>query len=681
LPRDAAPQGAALALDRDELTIGRDASCDLPLDNLLISRRHTRIYRSGNDFAVEDLRSTNGTYHNNRRLTGPGVLRVGDALSIGPYRLTYDGRGLVWNRSDAGAPIDIRNVSMQVTDRETGKAKMLLNDVSLSIGPSHFVCLLGTSGAGKSTFLSTVSGRRPATGGTVLLGGENLYWNFDALKATIGFVPQDVIFHESLPLIEALRYSSRLRLSRDISSEELEANISRVLDTVGLTAVRGAIIKNLSGGQKKRVSIAMELLVQPRVLFLDEVTSGLDPRTEKQMMQLFRQLADTGITVICITHYANSAEICDQIVYLNKGLLTFCGNPEQYKEYFGVDRIEAAYDIEEHKKPAQWESEFRASALYHQTASAAASRDPTTKTPRRQQVDFRQLWRQLNVLTRRYVRVLTIDRRNLLLIVGLAPLTAVLLCILSSSMTVPKAPGNPTEYNDWMHKQVILCFGPVIILFLLGMFGSVREIVKELSIYQHERFTNLRIIPYLLSKIGPLAMICALQTLSVVLIINKFADMKGGSMYYQFITLFLAGMCGSMAGLAISASVSSSDWAVVMMIGVVIPQILFSGGLVQMTGLSEKIGKSCISAYWALEGLRSRVEDYYTSNDIGDFPVPTHSQEWGLCTNMLLIHVAAFALLTFFLMVRKDGRGAVLRIVNSIGTLVSSLFGRQRVSS
>jgi hypothetical protein len=272
--------------------------------------------------------------------------------------------------------------------------------------------------------------------------------------------------------------------------------------------------------------------------------------------------------------------------------------------------------------------------------------------------------------------VLSIDRRNLLLLLILPPITAALLCILSSSMDTPTKVFEAGTYGAWLHKQNILCFGPIIIMFLLSMFGSVREIVKELPIYHHERFVNLRIIPYLLSKIIPLAVIGAVQTASVTLVINGFADMKAGNVFGQFLTLFLVSMCGMLAGLSISASVKSSDWAVMLMIGVVIPQLLFAGALAPVKGASEAIARVFISAYWALEALRTRVENYYITNNVGTYPLPKRSLGWGFATNMLLVHVVGFAVLTFILMARKDGPGVGARIGRSIKLLFNDAKAR-----
>lgn len=246
-----------------------------------------------------------------------------------------------------------------------GPTSWILRDITVTIRAGEFVGLLGTSGAGKSTLLRALSARSRPRNGQVIYDGEDLFERFASFRAGIGYAPQKDIFHESLPLIDALRFTSRLRLSKDASDQEIDENIDRVLELVELTERRDTVIKNLSGGQKRRVSIAIELLSNPRVLFLDEVTSGLDPYLEKQMMKLFRRLAtEQGITIFIITHHANSADLCDRILYLNKGQLTFFGTPPEAKRFFAVGTFEEIYEHEGSKTPDQWRQQFERSGEY-----------------------------------------------------------------------------------------------------------------------------------------------------------------------------------------------------------------------------------------------------------------------------------------------------------------------------
>jgi ABC-type multidrug transport system ATPase subunit len=267
--------------------------------------------------------------------------------------------------------------------------------------------------------MDTVNGRRPATEGQVLFDGDNLYNQFDRFKRGIGYVPQELIFHDGLPVGDALRYASRLRLPDDTTEAEIEQAVDRVLGIVGLVAQKGTLIRHLSGGQKKRVSIAMELLSQPSVLFLDEATSGLDLGTEAQMMSLFRELADGGVTTLCITHYVDSLDACDMVAYFVKGRLAFFGPPAELKTWFGVKAIREVYLKEKEKTPEQWEAAFRASDAYRRyvldRASPPVPEDATRVRPGHaiEAVRPRDLKRQAKVLTSRYVQLVRSDRRAL----------------------------------------------------------------------------------------------------------------------------------------------------------------------------------------------------------------------------------------------------------------------------
>ncbi len=272
------PPDLVIPLGREILLIGRAPTCSVRLEHPTVSRRHAEIQARNGAFIVRDLSSTNGTFLNGDALREPCPLVKGDSLRIGPYHLIFDGAYLVSKRPEAGTRIEVRSLSKEVKDRETGRPLWLLRNIGLTILPKEFVGLLGPSGCGKSTFLDAVNGRRPATAGAVLYNGENLYNHFDVFKRNIGYVPQELIFHQQLPVADALRYASQLRLPDDVTGDEIETNIDRVLEVVGLSQHRGTLIANLSGGQKKRVSIAMELLSRPTLLCTAIRGTGLGGR-------------------------------------------------------------------------------------------------------------------------------------------------------------------------------------------------------------------------------------------------------------------------------------------------------------------------------------------------------------------------------------------------------------------
>ncbi|MCA9290634.1 MAG: FHA domain-containing protein, partial [Phycisphaerales bacterium] len=512
---DAPAEAGRIALTGDELVIGRGEECEVTLESLVLSRRHARLKRRGQAWFVEDLGSTNGTFVNGEPIQRPYPLDIGDTLRIGPYELVFEGDSLASRALDrTGVRITLHGIGKEVRHPGTGAAVRLLDDVSMEIRPGEFVGLLGPSGCGKSTLMDALNGRRWATEGQVRFNGDDLYAAFDAHKGDIGYVPQEVIFHDGLPLADALRYTSRLRLSKDATDAEIESNIDRVLRVVGLEERRDTVIRNLSGGQKKRVSIAMELISQPAVLFLDEVTSGLDMGTEREMMALFRRLADDGVTVICITHFLDSLHQCDRVACLMRGRLVFHGPATQMLQHFGIDAMVDVYGLESVKSPEQWEREFRRSryfapppddgnvtVVFRNDSGQAASKQEAVGQPR---LDLEQARTQCRVLTRRYVQLLLGDRLTTGVLLALAPVIALMLCLLASAIEVPARPSaHPSgglsaaawyEYlKAFLPQQRTLGFGAVIGVLFLALFGSVQEIVKESRIYRHERLLNLQL--------------------------------------------------------------------------------------------------------------------------------------------------------------------------------------------
>jgi len=661
--------GVELLLDAGDgpVTIGRCPESSLAVRDLTVSRAHLRIDGSDAVSVVADLGSTNGTFINGRRVDDASPLRPGDVLSFGPYSLRFDGRGLRRGFAGRGMRIDVQSLSKDVTDRETGRPLSILSDISLTVQPGQFVGLLGSSGCGKSTFMDAVNGRRPATKGSVLFDGSDLYTHFDAFKCGIGYVPQQLIFHEMLPLADALRYTSRLRLASDATEEEIETNINTVLETVGLADRRDTVIANLSGGQKKRVSMAMELLSAPTTLFLDEVTSGLDLGTEQQMMHLFRTLADEGMTVVCISHYVDSLELCDMIAYFVGGMLAFYGPPEEFRRFCGIEAIRDVYTAETDKSPEQWQDQFRRSPQFDKYVQAQTLQDsgeaPATAAPARRQtpeprkINWAEWKRQFGICTKRYVQTMTVDNRGLLVLTGLAPLVAVLICILARS--IDAGPG----------KQNILCFGSMMTLLFLGLFGAIREVVKELAIYRHERFITLQIVPYLASKIVPLAAMGAIQTLMLLFIINIWGGMEAGNILQQFSVLFLVYLAGTTMGLAISSAVGSSDQAVMLMIVTVVPQVLFSGAMFPLRGAAAFIAQTFVVGYWGQDAITSLLPAATQK------ALPAGSGAVGNAVASALavtLHILLYALLALVFLVRKDGPGAVK---NMLKTVTLSLLG------
>ncbi|HZQ37094.1 MAG TPA: ATP-binding cassette domain-containing protein, partial [Dehalococcoidia bacterium] len=340
--------------------------------------------------------------------------------------------------------------------REVDQGKVILNSVTLVVRPQEFVAVVGVSGAGKSTLLGALSGFRPATSGQVLLNGISLYDHFETLRSKIGYVPQDDIIHRELPVERALEYAAELRLPAELTHAQRLARVSEVLAELGLEQHRQTLVSSLSGGQRKRVSIGVELLTSPPLFFLDEPTSGLDPGTETRMMALLRQLADQGRTVLLITHATRNVSMCDRVLFLARGgRVAFYGAPKVALDYFGVREFEDIYDlIENTRTPEEWEQSFAASPLYqseiverieHPAGSrlvAPAPKPQAAYGPGQPRPPSESV-RQFKILTRRYAEIVLRDRKNLAILLLQAPVLAILLWAVFKSPNIFQPPPNP----------------------------------------------------------------------------------------------------------------------------------------------------------------------------------------------------------------------------------------------
>ena len=254
--------------------------------------------------------------------------------------------------------------------------KKILEDVSLSVLPGEFVAIMGPSGSGKSTLLQALNGFRPAGKGTVELNGQNLYKSQSQFRSVIGYVPQDDIIHETLSVYRALYYSAHLRLPPGTSEDEIKARVEVVIKKLGLAERKKVRVRRLSGGQRKRVSLGVELLSQPPLLFLDEPTSGLDPGLEEDMTRLFRQLADEGRTVLVTTHITESLEYPDVVALIAGGRLVYYAPPGELLAYFQTRDYPSIFKRLRDKDAQSWANRFRQSALYRDFVAKRFSMPP-----------------------------------------------------------------------------------------------------------------------------------------------------------------------------------------------------------------------------------------------------------------------------------------------------------------
>jgi ABC-type multidrug transport system ATPase subunit/pSer/pThr/pTyr-binding forkhead associated (FHA) protein len=611
---------------RERLLIGRLPANDLVLDHPAVSRFHARISRHNDSTVLEDLESSNGTFVNGERVP-PGdeiYLRPGDTIHIGTTRLLLAHDALEQRDESRDLRLDALHLNQPV-----GKGVNLLQDISLSINPREFVAVVGVSGAGKSTLLGALNGFRPARQGTVLVNGGDLYREFDAHRANLGYVPQDDIIHTELTVGRALDYAAQLRLPADTTAAERRQRVDEVLETLGLTERHDVPVRDLSGGQRKRVSIGVELLTKPGLFFLDEATSGLDPGTELQMMRLLRGLADEGHTVLLVTHATKNVALCDQVIFLARGgYLAYYGPPDAALRYFGVEDFDAIYEkLEGELTPAEWAERYHASPPYQTYVAARLAErfgpmfDAPAAVPRQKPAASGEkpapagggaraarvsAPRQMRVLSTRYLDIIRRDRMGLILLF-LVPILLGAIDLLAW----PRDILDPT--TGAADRSMTMLFLATIMPFLIGGLGSAREIVKESAIYRRERMVTLKIAPYLLSKVW-VAALFSLYSAAVLLAFKLLAvdlSVAGASSIGKlYVTLALAVMSGAMVGLLISALARREEQVMMLVVLVVVVQIVFSGGILPLRnlGAAGQVLGSVTSSKWVFEAQVAAVE-------------------------------------------------------------------------
>lgn len=419
------------------ITLGRADDNGVVLKHPQVSAHHAYLERVQNSYFLVDQGSTNHTYVNGR-VVHKHPLTVGDEIRIGPFKLVYDGQQLTQYDESSGIDVDAFQVR-QIGNNGT----VLLDDISLPLQPRKFVAIVGGSGAGKSTLLNALAGVHPASGGTVLYNGQDFYRSMSAFSTQLGYVPQQDIVHQDLTVERALYYAARLRLPSDYTDDQVVQRIDEVLGDVEMKHRRGLMISKLSGGQRKRVSIALELLAKPNIFFLDEPTSGLDPGLDYKMMFLLRQLADQGRTIALVTHAtSNISHFCDFVCFLaSGGRLVYYGPPDAAKRFFNASEfaeIYTALEPSEGNMPSLEEAErkFKHSSDYQHYVMQPLqqSRQKYSQTTRTlplhgQHVskEWRVAWRQFRLLALRYMELLRNNTKNILWLLAQAPIIALIL--------------------------------------------------------------------------------------------------------------------------------------------------------------------------------------------------------------------------------------------------------------
>jgi ABC transport system ATP-binding/permease protein len=687
----------SIALKQQPIRLGRGADMDWQLNAPTISRHHATLEISPQGLYIVRDHSTNGVFVNGQRISGSAVLSPDAVLKMGPYTFVLQADRLVVFDPGDNIRLDVVNLVRTVQGKQK-RPLTLLSDISVVIEPGQFVGIVGGSGAGKSTLMKTLLGIEPVSQGAVYLNGDLLRQNFSVYRALIGYVPQTDIVHPNLTVKEVLYYAAKLRLPPDTYVDEV---IQDTLQQIELYDRQDTLVKSLSGGQLKRVSIGVELLADPKLFFLDEPTSGLDPGLDKKMMQLLHRLATEGRTVILVTHATSNITQCDRLIFLGLGgHLCYFGPPAEAISFFGVESKDFADIYIQLETPDAVKAEverYRQSAFYDRYIGDRLSQTQAKPSPGQSSVKAsgwrslraftRPFFQQVPLLMRRYITLMRRDPVYLFLSLLTAPIGVGLITLVVQG----KSPlvGEPAFERTALARTVLFVITCASIW--AGFASSLQEIVKESAIYLRERLVNLGLLAYLGSKFFTLGSFAILQSLLISLVIwigfsapPPDIDLVPWPFlsvvtwpFGIFFTTFLTILASASLGLMTSAIVQNSTQANSALPLLLLPQIIFSGILFSNMGIVGRIiswmtvSRWSVGAYGTLDDANillpkldqdkngvfaiTDVDGSITPSPIQPLMMFDHSLEnlvlnWGI----LLIHTVIYLGITTYIQKRKD---------------------------
>ncbi|MEI7543982.1 MAG: ATP-binding cassette domain-containing protein [Mycobacteriaceae bacterium] len=560
------------------LTIGRATDNDIVIPDVLASRHHATLIPTPGGTEIVDNRSINGTFVNGDRVT-KALLNEGDVVTIGNIDLVFTGGNLLRRTETAAATgtggLDVRGVTWTIENNKT-----LLNNISLTARPGTLTAIIGPSGAGKSTLARLIAGYTHPTSGTVTFEGRNIHADYASLRSRIGMVPQDDVVHGQLTVNQALMYAAELRLPPDTTREDRQQVVAEVLSELEMTQHAGTRVDRLSGGQRKRASVALELLTGPSLLILDEPTSGLDPALDRQVMTMLRDLADAGRVVLVVTHSLTYLDVCDQVLLLAPGGKTaFRGPPAQIGPAMGT---------------TNWADIFSTVAGDPQAASDRylALTGPTPPPPPIEapsdigEPTHTSLLRQFSTIVRRQARLIISDRGYFIFLALLPFIMGVL------SLAVPGTVGFgvPDPMGDAPNEPgqilVLLNVGAIF----MGTALTIRDLIGERPIFRREQAVGLSTTAYLLAKVCVYSLFAIVQSaiVTAITIIGKGGPTQGATVLGSatlelFVSMAATTVAAAMVGLALSALARSNEQIMPLLVVAIMSQLVFSGGMIPVT--------------------------------------------------------------------------------------------------
>ena len=565
------------------LGIGRTADNEIVVNDPLASRKHARLIAGSDGLTLEDLHSANGTFVNGNRHQRT-VLRERDIITIGNIDFVVD-QGTLAHRQ---RPVAEQGLNAHGLGFTVEGNKQLLVDVNMQAGRGTLTALIGPSGAGKSTLAKLVAGNTQPSGGVVAFEGRDLHAEYEALRSRIGMVPQDDVLHRQLTVRQALGFAAELRLPPDTSKADRQQVIDGVLRELSLTEHADTRVDRLSGGQRKRASVALELLTGPSLLILDEPTSGLDPALDRQVMMMLRELADAGRVVIVVTHSVACLDMCDQVVLLAPGGKTaYAGNPASVESALGIsDWAQIFANVA--ANPDEAFAAYRSRQAHIPLPPPPVSGSGSTGSPPKSGG-----FKQFSTLARRQLRLVLADRGYLAFLVLMPFVLGALSLVVPGDNGFGPGPLKQTEdgslvpTGDTEPQQLLV----VLILgaCFMGCTLSVRDLVGERTIFFRERAVGLRPSAYLTAKIvvfGFAAMLQAAVLVGILLAVKQQPEqgaiLASGSLEL-YIDIAVTAISCVVLGLLLSTLAKSNEQVMPLLVVMIMCQLVMAGGMIPVT--------------------------------------------------------------------------------------------------
>jgi ABC transport system ATP-binding/permease protein len=617
-------------------TIGRATDNDIVIADMLASRHHATLVPTAAGTEIHDAHSINGTFVNGAPVDH-ALLHDGDVVTIGNIDLVFAGGTLV-RRTETEAATSTGGLGVHGVTWTIEGNKTLLDNISFAARPGTLTAVIGPSGAGKSSLAKLIAGYTQPTDGAVTFEGHNIHADYVSLRSRIGMVPQDDVLHSQLTVDQALGYAAELRLPPDTSKEERRQVVAQVLEELDLTKQANSRVDKLSGGQRKRASVAMELLTGPSLLILDEPTSGLDPALDRQVMTMLRQLADAGRVVLVVTHSLSYLDVCDQVLLLTPGGKTaFCGSPSLIGSSMGTTNwadIFSAIGADPEAAHLRFLERVKPPPSLPESEKPAKLGGPTHTSLRR----------QFSTISRRQVRLIAADR-------GYFVFLAVLPFVLGGLTLLVPGDGGLGIHNPRGHaadEPVQIVFLLSISAVFLGTALTIRDLVGERGIFRREQAAGLSASAYLAAKILVYSVAAAVQiaVVTAIVVIGKSASTRGAVILGNptlelYATLALTAAVAAIMGLALSAAATSQDQILPMLVISVMLSIVFCGGMIPVTGRIPLDQLSwLLPARWGFAASASTVE-LRTIAPI----LQTNDRLWSHASNWWLLDMTMLAIL------------------------------------